>query len=387
MNASAKEILQYVQEEDVKFVRLAFCDVFGKQKNISILSGELERAFAQGVMIDASAIRGFGGENVPELPLRLSPDPTTIAVLPWRPDHGRVVRMFCRITYADGRPLEADTRTLLQNVQADARQAGITFTFGSESEFYLLETDERGNPTDRPFDQAGYMDIAPADKGENMRREICLTLEQMGIQPERSHHQAGPGQNEIDFRYASPLQTADHTVTFRSVVRTAAARNGLYADFSPKPLADQAGNSFRIRMAAQQDGREDVLPFAVAGILEQLPAMSAFLNPTEGSYQRLEQEKKAPLLRMPALGTQVRYASLCSPDSCANPYVAFALLMRAGLCGARARWAVEADALQGLYDRLPPTLSEAQRMAMQSPFIRECLPQTVIDAYCGKTNG
>ena len=228
------EVMQYILEDDVKFIRLAFCDAYGCQKNISVMPCELERAFSAGIGIDASAVTGFGGEVYSDL--FLHPDPSTLTVLPWRPEHGRVVRMFCSVKYPDGRDFEADSRHILKEAARLALSKGYMFSFGSELEFYLFKTDEAGNPTKIPFDSAHYMDIAPMDKGENVRREICLTLERMGITPESSHHEVGPGQNEIDFRFADPLTAADNAVTFLSVVRTIAARNGLFADFSPKPL-------------------------------------------------------------------------------------------------------------------------------------------------------
>ena len=198
MKCTPEEVIQYVEEENVKFIRLAFCDVYGQQKNLSIMPGELRRAFSQGMAFDASAIAGFGGAVRSDLFLR--PDSATLAGLPWRPENGRVVRMFCGITRPDGSVFEADTRHLLQQAIEDAQNLGYSFSFGAEMEFYLFKTDENGEPTQEPYDHAGYMDIAPADKGENVRREICLTLEQMGIRPESSHHEEGPGQNEIDFR-------------------------------------------------------------------------------------------------------------------------------------------------------------------------------------------
>ena len=181
MKYSKEEVKQYVVEEDVKFIRLAFCDVFGRQKNISIMPDELDRAFTYGIAFDASAVAGFGDEAHSDL--FLHPDPETLTWLPWRPEHGKVVRMFCSITYPDGKPFECDTRSLLKKAVSDAAEAGYTFYFGAEQEFYLFELDEKNKPTKTPYDRAGYMDIAPEDKGENVRREICLTLEQMGIRP------------------------------------------------------------------------------------------------------------------------------------------------------------------------------------------------------------
>ncbi|MBR5987402.1 MAG: glutamine synthetase, partial [Clostridia bacterium] len=212
MNYTKQEVMEFVKEEDVKFIRLAFCDVFGRLKNVSIMESELSRAFDTGIAIDASAIAGFGDEAHSDVFLR--PDPDTLSILPWRPEHGRVVRMFCNITLPDGTPFFADTRRLLTQAMEEAKKEGYTFRFGTEIEFYLFKLDEDGNKTDIPYDNAGYMDMSPDDKGENVRREICLTLEQMGIYPESSHHEEGPGQNEIDFRYSSPLEAADNAQTF-----------------------------------------------------------------------------------------------------------------------------------------------------------------------------
>lgn len=285
MKYSPEEVIQFVQEEDVKFIRLAFCDVYGKQKNITIMPSQLQRAFTYGVAFDASAIAGFGGEVRSDL--FLHPDPATLISLPWRPENGRVVRMFCDVTHPDGTPLDSDTRGLLKKAVAQAAQEGYAFAFGSEMEFYLFQTDEAGNPTTQPYDQAGYMDVAPEDKGENIRREICMILEQMGIQPEGSHHEEGPGQNEIDFRYSDPLTAADNAVTFCSIVKTVAAHNGLWADFSPKPLSNRAGSGLHINFSVKGPEGSDPLPHVIAGLLDQAYPLTAFLNPTANSYLRL----------------------------------------------------------------------------------------------------
>ena len=289
MQYTPEEIRQYAAEEDVKFIRMAFCDVEGRQKNIAIMPGELDRAFRYGIAIDGSAIPGFGGEVHSDL--LLYPDPSTLCVLPWRPEHGRVVRMFCAVTRPDGTEIEADARSLLKRAVADAEAAGLTFTFGTEMEFYLFCRDENGEPTKIPYDEAGYMDIAPADKGENIRREVCLTLEQMGIRPESSHHEEGPGQNEIDFRYSDPVTAADNAVTFRTVVDTAAARNGLWADFGPKPLADRPGNGLHINFSVTAADGRDVLPAAIAGIF----GYDAVFEPQGGILSPVRELQGAPL--------------------------------------------------------------------------------------------
>ena len=319
MKFTPDEVLQYIQEEDVKFIRLAFCDIYGRQKNIAIMASELPRAFAGGIAIDASAIPGFGGEIRSDLLLR--PDPATLVQLPWRPETGRVVRMFCDITHPDGTPLRSDTRAILKQAVEAARAAGVDFRFGSEMEFYLFKTDEEGNPTRQPYDHAGYMDIAPMDKGENVRREICLTLEEMGIQPECAHHEEGHGQNEIDFRYSDPLSAADNAVTFRSVVQSVAMRSGLAADFSPKPLRDQPGSGLHINISARKAGEQDLLPHMIAGIMKYVGEMTVFLNPCENSYERLgknkapgyitwSSENRSQLIRIPAADAEHRRAEL-----------------------------------------------------------------------------
>ena len=342
MKYSKAEVLQYMQEENIKFIRLEFCDVFGKQKNISIVPQELPRAFEQGIAIDASAISGFGDESHSDL--FLHPDTDTLMLLPWRPEHGRVVRMFCSISYPDGTPFECDTRSLLKKAVQTAKQNGYQFFFGAEQEFYLFHLDENGNPTKTPYDNASYMDISPEDKGENIRREVCLTLEQMGILPESSHHEEGPGQNEIDFRYSDPLTAADNSMTFQTAVKTIAGLNGVFADFSPKPLENQAGNGFHINMSVKSSDGTDNMDSMIAGILFKISDMTVFFNPTPDSYKRFgshkapkyiswSSENRSQLIRVPAAIGIYRRAELRSPDPSANTYLAFALMIHAALEG------------------------------------------------------
>ncbi|MGN1002133.1 MAG: glutamine synthetase family protein [Oscillospiraceae bacterium] len=402
MKYSCEEVMQYVIEEDVKFIRLAFCDVYGRQKNIAIMPDELKRAFTEGVAIDASAIAGFGGQVRSDL--FLHPDPSTLVRLPWRPESGSVVRMFCSVSYPDGRVFEADTRHILMEAVQAAREAGLSFSFGAEMEFYLFKTDENGDPTRETYDRAGYMDIAPEDKGENIRREICLTLEQMGIRPESSHHEEGPGQNEIDFRYSDPLSAADNAVTFLSVVRTIAARNGLYADFSPKPLPGAPGSGMHINISARGLDSRDYLPPIIAGVMNRIREMTVFLNPCDNSYERFgmskapayvswSSENRSQLIRIPASGPENHRAELRSADPTANPYLAYALLIHAGIEGVKGAMEPPAPADLNLYTadagtlaafrRLPASLSEAAALARSSDFIRDKLPEAVISAYCG----
>ncbi|MCQ2438017.1 MAG: glutamine synthetase family protein [Clostridia bacterium] len=401
MKYTEQEVMQFVMEEDVKFIRLAFCDVRGEQKNVSIMPEELKRAFEHGISIDGSAIAGFGGGVHSDL--FLHPVADTLSTLPWRPEHGRVVHMFCNVTYPDGRVFENDTRYILKQAIEEAKKAGYTFYFGAEMEFYLFKLDEEGEPTNTPYDKAGYMSIAPADKGENVRREICLTLEQMGIHPESSHHEEGPGQNEIDFRYSDALSAADNAITFRTVVRTIAALNGLHADFSPKPLKGAPGSGMHINMSVKDKAGNMPLQDMMAGVLDKIPEMTAFLNPCDASYERLgshkapyiiswSKENRSQLIRIPAAHGEYKRAELRSPDPSANPYLAFALMIYAGLHGIKNHLQLPEPADINLFTadeetlshfrRLPATKPDAIAAAANSEFIRGCLPEMMIRTFC-----
>ncbi len=401
MNYTRQEVEQFVEEEDVKFIRLTFCDIYGNVKNKSIMSSQLKRAFDYGIPMDAWAVAGFDISDA-RSDLLLHPDPATLSILPWRPDHGRVVRMYCDITWTDGRVFEADTRYVLKKAVEEAEAKGFYFTFAAEQEFYLFEKDENGEPTKKPYDNGSYMDVAPVDRCENIRREICMTLEKMGISPESSHHEEGPGQNEIDYRYASPLQAADNVMSFEAVVRTIAGLNGVHADFSPKPLENEAGSGMHINFAVEDLEGNDRLDSAVAGILSKISEMTVFLNPEESSYKRLgsgkapgyvswAHENRSQLIRIPDAAGGYRRAELRSPDSCANPYIAFALIIKACLLGLENGmelpdenemnlFKMEREELKKLQE-LPGRLNEARYNAASSEFIKESLPLSVVAAY------
>ena len=313
--------------------------------------------------------------------------------------------MFCDVFYPDGRAFERDTRSILKTAVAQAAAKGYEFAFGAEMEFYLFKIDELGQATTLPHDRAGYMDIVPDDKGEHIRREICLMLEQMGIQPESSHHESGPGQNEIDFRYSDPLTAADNAITFQAVVRRVAAQNGLCASFLPKPLPDWDGSGMHINISAKGDGGRDLLPAVMAGILEKCAEITLFLNPCEESYRRLGHDKapryvtwsdenRSQLIRVPAAVGEQRRAELRSADVTANPYLAYALLIYAGLYGIEKGlvlppasdinlYTAPAEILQTL-QALPGSLEEAAALAATSAFVREHLPDSVLSAFSGR---
>lgn len=390
MNETFEEIMRFIEEEDVKFIRLAFRDAYGVQKNISVMPGEMKKAFGDGIPINAIEIAGF--EDCPYASLFLKPDPDTMAFLPWRPDSGRVLRMFCGVFTPDGEEYESDTRAILQNAVKKAKKAGIEFRFGTETEFYLFLQDDEGNPTRIPYDKAGYMDIAPLDKCENVRREISLTIERMGLVPERSHHESGPGQNEIDFHYAKPLKAADQMTTFKMVVSTIADRYGLVSDFSPMPLPEHPGNGYHINIYAVDKDGNDVARFAAAGIIDKIRDMTIFLNPTEASYARLGNNTAPDKVNWSsARESELMYISSCkgatrvelrSPDASSNPYLVYALLIHAGLLGIENRMALPEEMANGAM-RLPGSKKEAAALAASSSFIGNIVPEGIVKEYTG----
>lgn len=402
MITTEQDIMDFIEEYDVKFIRLAFFDLYGNQKNISIMPSEVPHALSKGMSIDASAIKGF--KNLDDSDLFLVPDISTLAILPWRPQVGRVVRMFCDIYYPNGKPFALDTRKMLKDTLLKYRDCGYDMMAGTECEFYLFLRDDDGKPTRIPYDEASYCDIAPLDKGENVRREICLELEEMGIMPESSHHEQGPGQNEIDFKFDDILSACDHLMTFKNVVDIVALQNGLKADFSPKPLVDHAGNGLHLNMSLFQNGEnvfaksDDILHAFIAGILKHIKEMTIFLNPMDNSYERLGHDKapkyiaysrsnRSALIRIPAADQYHTRIELRSPDPVCNPYIAFVLLIEAGMEGIKQHAYVK-ESTGDLYkyhdnlESLPQSLEEAKQCAQESTFVKSVLPQPIIDWFC-----
>ncbi len=383
-----KEVMEYVEEENVKFIRLAFFDVKGHQKNISIQPSELLRAFSTGISFDASSIEGFNDEAHSDL--FLVPEPRTLSILPWRFFDGSVVRMYCDIYNPDGTLYKNDTRYLLKQALEQAKKAQIEIRCGNEYEFYLFQLDEKGKATKTPLDQAGYMDIAPFDQGEDVRRQICHYMMEMGMEPEASHHEQGPGQNEIDFRYNNPLLAAEDGATLRWVIKTVAQANGLVANFMPKPLKEEAGNGFHINMSTNSHMDE-----FMAGILNHIKEITLFLNPTENSYDRLGEDKapkyvswgynnRSTLIRIPAGNKRLE---LRSPDCLANTFLAYTLLIYAGLDGIEKHMTcMEPTSLNlfketGEFDVLPQSLKEAKKLAKNSDFVKKYVPENILKAY------
>ncbi len=410
MNTTANDVLEFIKENDVKFIRLSFCDIFGLQKNISLMADELEEAFQRGVSFDAHAIRGF--RDVTESDLLLFPDPVTLSVLPWRPGTGRVARFYCDLKKPDGSAFMNDGRSLLKQVIQRAERMGYVCKIGAECEFYLFKTDEDGRPTDRTLDKGGYLDISPLDRGEDIRREICLTLEEMGIKPETSHHEQGPGQNEVDFRFSDALESADNLQSFKYAVKAIAARNGLFASFMPKPILNAPGSGMHVNLSLTQNGRNifkslgeghsNVVESFIAGILAKAPEITVFLNPIANSYERLgkfeapkyvswSHQNRSNLIRIPAaVGEKVRM-ELRSPDPELNPYLAFALIISAGLNGIQNEIALSPAVNADLFTAdesilktlttLPDNLEKAIILAENSSFVKGVVGEDLLSRY------
>jgi glutamine synthetase len=359
LSAAAQSVVDDIEAQDIDFLRLQFTDILGTVKNVSVPASQAEKAFTEGIYFDGSSIEGF--VRIQESDMRLKPDPETFAVLPWRDtDDGKAARLICDVVdTSTGQPFTGDPRTVLKSVLAEAQEMGYTLNAGPEPEFFAFEKDEDGRATTTTHDAGGYFDLAPKDLASDLRREIIYNLEEMGFEVEASHHEVAEGQHEIDFKYDDGLSTADNIATFRSVVRATAEKNDVHATFMPKPIAHINGSGMHTHLslftedgenAFHDDGDEfDLSETAysfLAGILEHAPAIAAVTNPTVNSYKRLVPGYEAPiyvawsdvnrsaLVRKPA--ARVPAASrieLRSPDPSCNPYLALAVMLKAGLDG------------------------------------------------------
>ena len=404
-----QDVLDFVEDNNIKFVRFAFCDIFGIQKNIAVLGSDLAKALEDGVCFDGSAIAGF--MHVEESDLVLRPDLSTMTILPWRSTEGRVMQFFCDVEKPDGAPFGGNSRGFLRQVNRQFKQLGLTCNVGTEVEFYLFENDDHGHPTRIPIDFGGYFDVAPLDAGENLRRDICLTMEQMGMAPQHSHHENGSGQNEIDCHYAGPLKTADNVMMFKQIVRAVATSNGLHASFLPKPLPDQAGSGLHINLSLSMDGHNlfegDIAPHSIpgsfmAGILAHSRELTAFTNPLPNSYLRFgcdeapryvswSRQNRSQLVRIPQVKGDNCRMELRSPDPACNPYLAIGLVLAAGLDGIENRMVLQAPVNRNLFhpaeaeglglETLPASLEEAVQAAQESEFLHRVLPDELAARY------
>ncbi|MDD6762367.1 MAG: type I glutamate--ammonia ligase [Clostridiales bacterium] len=410
-------ILQRVEDEDVRFIRLQFTDMLGRMRNMAITVDKLNDALDNLCIFDGSAIDGFA--NIEESDLYLHPDPTTFAIFPWRPHNGKVARLICDVYTPDGQPLEYNPRLILERVLKEAEEMGFTFKIGPEMEFFLFNTDEIGRPTTETNDHGSYFDIAPLDNGENTRRDICLTLEDMGYVIEASHHEMARGQHEIVFKADDALTTADRIITSKMVIKTIAKRNGLHATFMPKPFANEWGSGMHLNMWLETDGKnvfeynpaEKKFPDAayrfIAGLLHYTREISCLTNPTVNSYRRFIQGADAPChiswsennrsLLIRAIRTRKPENSLIeyrSPDGTANPYLAIAAILKAGLEGIKDSSIVlppsigmnvcditeEEKSLMGI-KKMPVSLNEALKIARDSKLIEDILGAKLKEHY------
>lgn len=415
MRFSKEDCLKYVEENDIRFIRLQFTDIMGRMKNIAITNKQLSNAFENGVMFDGSAVAGFA--DVEASDMFLFPDPDTLAIIPWRPQQGKVARIICDIKNHDGSQFEGDPRYILKRTLKKATDLGYTFQVGPECEFFMFYNDDEGEPTTITHDTASYCDLAPIDQGESTRREICLVLEEMGFEIEASHHETAAGQHEIDFRYTDALTAADNIMTFKMVVKIIAQRNGLHATFMPKPLPDVNGSGMHINMSLtrnginlfSEDGNKDDISetakYFTAGLLKHIKGITAIANPLVNSYKRLKpgfeapvhiawsHMNRSPLLRVPAPRGEGTRVELRSPDPTCNPYLTLALVLEAGLDGLRNSLPLADPVNVNIYkltveqeeelkiDRLPSNLLSALDEMKKDPLIRATLGTHAFHKY------
>ena len=406
-NYTREEILQMVEEEDVEFIRLQFTDMFGAIKNIAVTARELPRALDNRCMINGEQVAGMDMEKGSDL--YLSPILDTFAILPWRPQQGKVARMICDLYFPDGTPYKNSPRYILENVAGKAQEEGYTCYIDPECEFFLFHTDDNGNPTTVTHEQAGYLDISPLDLGENARRDMVLTLEDMGMEVESSHHEAAPAQHEIDFRYGEIRKIADCITTFKMAVRIVAKRHGLHATFMPKPKVEANGSGMHIQFSLIKNG-ENVFECAdrpgelseeayyfIGGLLAHSKEMALITNPLVNSYKRLVPGYDAPteltwtennqnsLVRIPVTRGEGIRVELRSPDASANPYVVLAVCLAAGLDGIQNKITPTKSSNLAAQDQqaehLPETLKEAIDYFESSSWVKEVLGEEFCRQY------
>lgn len=398
---TAQEILDLIKEEGVEFVRLQFTDMFGHLKNVAVASGQLCKVLVEKYRIDGSVM--FGGQGGYDGELILEPDFDTFVILPWRPQQGKVAKLMCDVCLPDGEPFAMSSRTILKKVIEEAEAKGYTFMIRPECEFFLFHLDEDGLPTTVTHEQAGLMDVGPVDFGENARREIVLMLDQMGFTIESSHHEEAPAQHEIDFKESDTLQAADAIMDFRFAVRSIAKRFGLYATFMPMPRNGEAGSGMHLNFTIYKDGvnimdgmgetvNAETKGF-INGILKHSCSLSAFTNPTVNSYKRillaLDDAAKADSGAIRTTYLRLREGlfepavELRFPDSAANPYLALALIISAGLKGIEdgldeeVAKRISIAAVAGI----PKDLKTAASCAREDAFITNVVGDSFSDIY------
>ncbi|PXV86247.1 glutamine synthetase [Lachnotalea glycerini] len=409
------DIIRIVEEEDIEFVRLQFTDIFGMLKNVAITASQLEKVLDNKCMFDGSSIEGFA--RIEESDMYLYPDKDTFEIFPWRPQQGKVARLICDVYTPDGKPFEGDPRYVLKRAIKEASDMGYTFNVGPECEFFLYHTDDNGLPTTISHEKAGYFDLGPVDLGENARRDIVMTLEEIGFEIEASHHEVAPAQHEIDFKYDEALSTADNIMTFKLAVKTIAKRHGLHATFMPKPKYGISGSGMHTNMSLSKDGRNvfddptDQLGLSkeayyfMGGLMKHIKGMTAITNPLVNSYKRLvpgfeapvyiawSAKNRSPLIRIPASRGEGTRIELRCPDPSTNPYLTLAVCLAAGLDGIKNQIMPPASVDKNIFamtkeeriaeqiDSLPSTLMEAIEEMEADSFISQVIGEHISECY------
>ena len=411
-----EEIFELVREQNVKFIRLQFTDIFGVLKNVAITVDQLAKAMNNECMFDGSSIEGFA--RIEESDMYLRPDPDTFVIFPWRPQVGKVARLICDVYTAEGEPFEGDPRYVLKKTIAQASAMGYDqFNVGPECEFFLFLTDSEGNPTTITHDNAGYFDLGPIDLGENARRDISMVLDEMGFEIEASHHEVAPGQHEIDFKYTDALTAADAILTFKLVVKVMAQRHGLHATFMPKPIEGINGSGMHTNISLFKNGEnaffdpsdplqlsKDAYHF-LGGLTKNIASITALTNPIVNSYKRLvpgyeapvyvawSAKNRSPLIRVPAARGKATRLELRNPDPSCNPYLALAGVLASGLDGIRNEINPPAPVNENIFAMsersrkrhkiisLPGDLHEAIAEMKKSAMAKEILGEHILEKY------
>ena len=409
------ELISLSEEQGVKFINLQFTDVLGTPKNVAITIDQLPKVLDRGCMFDGSSIEGF--VRIEESDMVLKPDPDTYTVLPWRQQGGKTARIICDVCKTDGTPFEGDPRHVLKRALKQAADLGYSFNVGPECEFFLFQVDSNGDPTTATHDEAGYFDLAPIDMGEEARRDMCLTLEEMGFEIEASHHECANGQHEIDFKYTDALKAADNIITFRAVVKTIAKRHGLYATFLPKPIYGIPGSGMHVNQSLFSGGQNafydpaDPLGLSkaarsyIAGLLAHIRGITAVTNPLVNSYKRLvpgfeapvyiawATKNRSPLIRIPAARGDGMRIELRNPDPSCNPYLALACMLAAGIDGIKQDMKPPANVERNIYamtahersalgiKALPGSLKEALDAMMADGLVINTLGNHVVTNF------
>ena len=411
-----EDIIRLVKEENVRFIRLQFTDIFGTLKNVAITADQIEKALDNKCMFDGSSVEGF--VRIEESDMYLYPDYDSFMIIPWNQEKGKTARLICDIKNADQEPFMGDPRTILKKVCKEAEDMGLKLNVGPECEFFMFQYDNEGRPTTKFIDNCGYFDLGPTDPGEVVRQEMVLNLEEMGFEIEASHHECAPAQHEIDFKYDDAVSAADNIMTFKLAVKTIAKKNGLYATFMPKPVAGVAGSGMHINMSLEDmDGNNvfcdendklglsEIAYHFIAGLMKHAKGMAAITNPLVNSYKRLvpgyeapvyiawSGTNRSPLVRIPTARGKSTRVELRNPDPSATPYLALAVCLAAGLDGIKNKLEVIESVDCNVYEMtkkerkeagvgtLPESLIDAVDCLLEDEVICEALGSHIVEKY------